>query len=184
MLAKKHFLIVILIYILSSCVQAVLGQGGGSPQSAVVWNHLVNTTATGNTLRKTSGCDGCADAGATSQQAIASGDGYFEFTVSSVACQRFAGLSKGNDGTGWTEIDFAFRLWGSDDLDVQENGVYRSLGATYAVGDVLRVAVEGDVVKYYKNGVLPYTSTVAPCLPAPGRYFAPEHQQHCRQCCD
>jgi hypothetical protein len=132
---------------------------------SVIWTNLVNATATGNTLQKTSGCDGCPDAGATSQQAIASGDGYFEFTVSSVAGQRFAGLSNGNDGTSWTEIDFAFRLWGSGDLDVQENGVYRSLGATYAVGDVLRVAVEGGVVKYYKNGTLTYTSTVAPVYP-------------------
>ncbi|MCA1614554.1 MAG: hypothetical protein LC795_09850 [Acidobacteria bacterium] len=131
-----------------------------------MWINLVNTTATGNNLQKTSGCDGCADAGATSQQAITSGDGYFEFTVSSLVGQRFAGLSNGNGGTGWQEIDFAFRLWGaSGDLDVQENGTYRPLGATYAVGDVLRVAVEAGVVKYYKNGTLIYTSTVAPVYP-------------------
>jgi hypothetical protein len=62
MLAKKHFLMVVLLYILSGCLQAVMGQGDGSSQS-VVWTNLVNTTATGNTLQKTSGCDGCADAG-------------------------------------------------------------------------------------------------------------------------
>lgn len=138
---------------------------GPNTAQQVVWTNVFNATATGNTLQKTSGCDGCADAGATSQQAIASGDGHFEFTVSSVAGQRFAGLSNGSDGIGWTEIDFAFRLWGSGDLDIQENGVYRSLGATYAVGDVLRVAVQGGVVKYYKNGALLYTSTVAPVYP-------------------
>lgn len=104
MRTKIHSLIVVLLYILSGCLQAVMGQGGGSPQN-VVWTNLVNVTATGNTLQKTSGCDGCADAGATSEQAIASGDGYFEFTVPSVAGQRFAGLSNGNGGTGWQEID-------------------------------------------------------------------------------
>lgn len=104
MRTKIHSLIVVLLYILSGCLQAVMGQGGGSPQN-VVWTNLVNVTATGNTLQKTSGCDGCADAGATSEQAIASGDGYFEFTVPSVAGQRFAGLRNGNGGTGWQEID-------------------------------------------------------------------------------
>src|SRR5206468_892759 len=47
----------------------------------VVWINLVNVTAAGNSIQKTGGCDGCADAGATSQQQIASGDGYFEFAV-------------------------------------------------------------------------------------------------------
>ena len=161
---KKYFPIVFLLYILCGCVQHAIGQ---SPQN-VVWTNVVNATATGNTLQKTSGCAGCPDAGATSQQTITSGDGYMEFTVGAVAGQRFAGLSNDNPGTGWQEIDFAFRLWGNSgpgNLDVQENGTYRYLGATYVVGDVLRVAVESDVVKYYKNGVLLYTSTVAPVYP-------------------
>jgi hypothetical protein len=41
-----------------------LGQGGGSAQN-VVWTNVVNATATGNTLQKTSGCDGCPDEGST-----------------------------------------------------------------------------------------------------------------------
>ena len=32
-------------------------------------------------------------------------------------------------------------------------------------GDVFRIAVESGVVKYYKNGTLFYTSTVAPVYP-------------------
>ena len=165
MQVKKYLPIVTLLYILSGCVHAALGQG--SPQN-VIWTNVVNATATGNTLQKNSGCDGCADAGATSQQNIASGDGYMEFTVGALAGQRFAGLSNGNSGAGFTEIDFAFRLWGNSgpgNLDVQENGTYRFVGATYVVGDVLRVAVESGVVKYYKNGALLYTSTVAPVYP-------------------
>ena len=34
-----------------------------------------------------------------------------------------------------------------------------------AAGDVFKVAVDGATVKYYKNGVLVYTSTVAPTYP-------------------
>lgn len=73
MQVKKNFLKVVLLYLLSGCLQAALGQGGGSPEN-VVWTNVVNATATGNTLQKTSGCDGCPDAGATSQQTITSGE--------------------------------------------------------------------------------------------------------------
>lgn len=160
-------LIGLICSLLTFLTAPVVAQGGGSPQN-VVWTNVVNATATGNTLQKTAGCDGCLDAGATSQQTITSGDGYMEFTVGAVAGQRFVGLSNDNPGTGFQEIDFAFRLWGvaaSGNLDVQENGTYRYLGATYVAGDVLRVAVESGAVKYYKNGVLLYTSTVAPVYP-------------------
>ena len=162
MQVKRYFFIVVVLYTLSVCVPDAMGQG--SPQN-VVWTNVVNATATGNTLTKTGGCPDCPDAGATSQQTITSTGGYMEFTVGAVAGQRFVGLSNDNPGTGWPEIDFAFRLWGAGGLDVQENGTYRYLGAIYAAGDVLRVAVESGVVKYYKNGVLLYTSTVAPVYP-------------------
>ncbi len=39
------------------------------------------------------------------------------------------------------------------------------VATTYATGDKLRVAVEGGVVKYRKNGTLIYTNTVAPTYP-------------------
>lgn len=40
----------------------------------VVWTDPANVTAGGNSLEKTSGCDGCEDAGAVSQPQIVSGD--------------------------------------------------------------------------------------------------------------
>ena len=164
MSVKKYFSLAALLYLICGCAQYATAQ---SPQN-VIWTNVVNATATGNTLQKTSGCNGCPDAGATSQQTITSGDGYVEFTVGALTGQRFAGLSHDNPGTGWQEIDFAFRLWGNagpGNLDVEENGTYHNLSATYVVGDVLRVAVESGVVKYYQNGVLRYTSTVAPTYP-------------------
>jgi hypothetical protein len=48
---------------------------------------------------------------------------------------------------------------------VYEAGALRGTFGTYTTGDVLRVAVEGGVVKYRKNGTLLYTSTVAPTYP-------------------
>src|SRR5207244_2902505 len=61
----------------------------GGPQP-VTWTSAVyvSMTGNGNSLKKTGGCDGCADAGAISQQQIASGDGYVEFTASEPNTQR------------------------------------------------------------------------------------------------
>lgn len=47
---------------------------------------------------------------------------------------------------------------------MRENNVYRS-DTPIAAGDVFKVAVVGGVVKYSKNGVVFYTSTVAPTYP-------------------
>src|SRR5262249_1433710 len=55
----------------------------------VIWTNPVNATATLNSIQKTSGCDGCEDAGAISQQQILSGDGYLEFTASEATTVRF-----------------------------------------------------------------------------------------------
>ncbi|MBI4526179.1 MAG: fibronectin type III domain-containing protein [Deltaproteobacteria bacterium] len=135
----------------------------GPSVANVVWTNLVNVTATGNSLKKTSGCNGCADAGATSQQTIASGNGYVEFTAAETSTLRFLGLSNGNAGTTGGEIKFAIRLQ-SGWAEVRESGVYKK-NTTFATGDVFRIAVESGAVKYYKNGGLLYTSTVAPTYP-------------------
>jgi hypothetical protein len=49
-------------------------------QTAVTWGNLVNCAVTGTVLQKTAGCDGCQDAGASSQEQLSS-DGYVEFRV-------------------------------------------------------------------------------------------------------
>jgi hypothetical protein len=138
------------------------GGSGGSPQN-VVWTSLVNATATGNSLQKTSGCGGCADAGALSQQQIASGNGYVEFTATETTLLRFVGLSRGATGTDASSIVFAIRLQ-SGNAEVRESGSYRT-ETTCADGDVFRVAIESGVVKYYKNGAIFYTSATAPVYP-------------------
>ncbi|HTM11099.1 MAG TPA: Ig-like domain-containing protein [Verrucomicrobiae bacterium] len=133
----------------------------------VVWTSLINTTASGNSLQKTGGCDGCEDAGAASQQQILSGDGYVEFTASESNTNRTIGLSNGNPGVTRGEIAFGLQMWHvsyPSNLEVRENGNYQT-ATSYVPGDVFRIAVVSGVVKYYKNGVLFYTSTKAPVYP-------------------
>ena len=129
----------------------------------VVWINVVNATTTDNSLKKTSGCDGCQDAGAASQQQITSGNGYLEFMASETTTLRYAGLSNGNTGTSAAEIKFAVRLQ-SGFAEVRESGLYKA-DTSFVTGDVFRIAVESGVVKYYKNCTLFYTSTVAPVYP-------------------
>ena len=79
--------------------------------------------------------------GATSQQQLTAGDGYVQFTVGETNTFWLAGLGHDDEGTGYADIDFAFRFNGAGSADVLENGVYAGGDTPYAAGDVLRVAI-------------------------------------------
>jgi hypothetical protein len=130
----------------------------------VAWTDAVNVTVVGNSLRKTSNCRDCEDAGAISEQQVATGDGYVEFTVSETGTRRFIGLTTGNPGTNPNMIRFAISLWPSGGADIREYGIYAA-GTGYLPGDTFRIAIEAGTVRYYENGRLLYTSTLAPTYP-------------------
>jgi hypothetical protein len=121
----------------------------------VSWTSGSNVAVNGNSLVKTGGCSGCADAGAVSAQQISTGDGYVEFAGAGDGL-RFIGLSNGNNSTDPSEIKFALRLQGNT-AEVRENGGYRS-EVSFSSGDTLRVAVSGGNVEYSKNGSVFYSS--------------------------
>jgi len=131
---------------------------------SVVWSSLVNVTSTGSSLRKISGCDGCPDAGAVSQQQIASGNGYLEFTASETNSWRLIGFRSGNRGANQNEIRFAISLRPGGMAEVRELGMRRT-NTNYVRGDVFRIAVLAGTVRYYKNGRLLYISGLAPAYP-------------------
>lgn len=128
----------------------------------VSWTNIVNCTAKGNNLTKNSGEDW--HAGAISVETI-SGNGYVETTIAETNIYRMIGLSNGNTDSNYTDIDFAICPRSDGALAVYEKGTYKGTFGTYASGDVLRVAVENGVVKYYKNGTLLYTSSQTPVFP-------------------
>jgi len=121
---------------------------------AVTWTNTANVTVGGDVLQKTAGCNGCDDAGAVSVQFISSGDGYVEFTVGEANTVFFTGLSHGDTGTAYSDIDFAFRFNGAGSADVLENGVYAGGDTAYVAGDVFRVAIVNGKVQYSRNGVV------------------------------
>jgi len=146
----------LIVYALFMQSQIVIGQTGGTQN--VTWTtNSPDITITGNSLQKTSGCDGCTS-GATSQQSIAAGDGYVEFTAAETNTYRFCGLTNGNVNGDYNQIAFAIELTGGGTAEVRENNNYRSQ-TNYVTGDVFRVSIEGGVIKYYKNGVAFYTNS-------------------------
>lgn len=131
----------------------------------VVWTSKVNVTATGNSLRKTSGCDGCPDAGAVSQQSFTSGDGYVEFTATETNRLRFAGLSAGNAGTDYNNLKFSIKLTDFGVAEVREQNQAYRFEVKYQSGDIFRITLEAGRVRYYQNGRAFYTSSTAPTYP-------------------
>jgi hypothetical protein len=129
----------------------------------VNWTNVVNVTASNGELRKTGGCGGCADAGASSTQRITSGSGGVSFTTSDAQTLRVIGLGPGGAGTSANEITFALRLQNGT-AEVREAGVYKSEVA-FAAGDQLTVGIAAGAVQYSKNGAVFYTSAAAPTYP-------------------
>jgi hypothetical protein len=134
-------------------------------QQAVTWTGSQNVAVHGSSLAKSGGCHGCDDAGAISQQAIRSGDGFAEFTVGEDWSFYVGGLSRRSDGTGFGDIDFAIRLNGNGMADVVENGQYVGGDTPYRANDVFRIEVLNGRVRYLKNGQLMHVSQRAPVYP-------------------
>jgi hypothetical protein len=74
------------------------------------------------------------------------------------------GLSNGDTNQNWNDIDFALYTYGGT-LMVYEKGTLRGNFGSYSTGDKLRVSVEANVVKYWRNSTLLYSSLAIPSYP-------------------
>lgn len=126
------------------------------------WVDMAHVSATGRSVKKTSGCDGCFDASATSRRQIG-GNGYAEFTAMETTLIRMGGLARVGTEPQCENIDFGIRLQAGI-AEVRENGVYRA-DTTFVTGDVFRITVQASEVTYAKNGVVFYTSAARASSP-------------------
>jgi hypothetical protein len=140
----------------------LLSPSVASAQQDVIWTNIVNATASGNTLQKTSGCDGCQDSGGVSQQTIVSGTGEVQVSPGS-GKELYVGLSHATATPLLaTQIDYAFAVYPNNVCEIRELGTWKA-DCTFVAGDVLKVAIEpGPVVRYYRNGVAIYASSAVP----------------------
>jgi hypothetical protein len=131
----------------------------------VVWTDVAGALANGNNLTKNVS-DGWGNSGAVSTRALDSGDGYFEFTVNTNTGYWMCGLTAHHLNHNYPDIDFGFYLPGGEAIRIYEAGLQKYVSTvSVANGDHFKVAVEGGVVNYYRNGGLFYTSSVAPSYP-------------------
>ncbi|MDZ4822843.1 MAG: HYR domain-containing protein, partial [Flavobacteriales bacterium] len=124
------------------------------------WQTLAAITATGNDLLKT-GAAGLGNSNAFSLNDV-SNNGWVTMTVVETNTERYFGISAVDAGNGSGGIDYAIRLRSNGLLRMYENGTNMGDFGAYAANDVLRIAIENNVVRYYRNATLLYSSLVIP----------------------
>src|SRR5262249_4402192 len=120
-----------------------------------------NAAASGGTLRKTSGCDGCDDAGGVAAQALTASapNGYFAISTANSKDFMAAGVVTGAPALKMTAIPQPIRFNGGN-AEVYEGGAWNA-GTTYAAGDVFQLAINSGQIAYQKNGTTFFTSPLA-----------------------
>jgi len=133
-----------------------------SAATAVAWTGLVNASASGSTLTKTSGCGTCYDGGGFSQQQLTAGT--ISFTVAP-GTDLVVGVSRDTSTSTNYAIDYAFHFYSTNTWDIREGGIYKTEGLS-AGGDQYSISINAGVVTYSRNGSVVYTSKT----PASGVY--------------
>jgi len=125
----------------------------------ITWTQGVNVTISGNSL--TSSGASTWNSGAFSSQSLAANiNGYIEMTVQETNTHRMLGFSSDNPDAYWSSIEYALYLVANAQIYIYENGAGRGYYTSYATGDIVGLRRDGGVIKYYKNGVVFYTSTI------------------------
>jgi hypothetical protein len=138
----------------------LLGDWGGRQVS---WTSLVSASEGANgALAKPSGSSNW-NAGAISNETVLEeiGDfGFFETRVPENDKKMAFGLSKGNSGTLFSDIDFALFTGSDGTLRVYEGGAEKHNHGSFESGDLLRMEVHpmDNKVHYFRNDVEFYVS--------------------------
>ena len=128
----------------------------------VLWTNAASVSVSGGSLTKTG--SGGWNGGASSTSSF-TGDGWMEFSAAETTTDRVAGLSNGDSSQADTDVDYGIWLKSDGTVAVLEAGVNRGAFGSYAGGDRFRVEVSSGAVKYRKNGVVIYSSTITPTFP-------------------
>lgn len=123
----------------------------------IQWHATQNVTLSSGRITKTSGCDGCADAGGVSVQRLDAGPATLEFTVQSFAPLMFVGFTRSQSIPKAKALLLGLRFQNGS-AEVRENNVYRA-DVDYVQGDRFSISIDGNQVKYARNGVVFHTST-------------------------
>ncbi|MDP1930780.1 MAG: hypothetical protein Q8L60_04925 [Gammaproteobacteria bacterium] len=126
---------------------------------ATVWQATRNVTVSSKRIVKTSGCEGCADAGAVSLQRVASGNATLEFTVDSTVPLMYVGFTRTQSVPNAKALLYALSFQ-QGIAEVREKGVYRA-DIRFQKGDRFSISIVAGKVRYARNGTVFYTSSLA-----------------------
>lgn len=131
----------------------------------VVWQNLVNASASGNNITVSGTNNEVFDAGGLSVNTVKN-NGWVTMVIDETNTERIFGLSNAPSTTpGFSRAQFGFYLMSGGAFRIYESGNYRWGDGTYAQNDVFKIIVEQSVVKYYQNSTLIYTSALTPTTP-------------------
>ncbi|AUC77565.1 RHS repeat domain-containing protein [Olleya sp. Bg11-27] len=125
----------------------------------ITFKNEINITSNGATVIKSGGDNTLWDAGANTLQVI-SGDGAIQFKAMQNNKSLMTGLSSHCSvaSAGYDYIDYAIYLHENGSYYIYESGNYIGNFGSYATNDTFKVERVGSQIKYFKNGVLFYTS--------------------------
>src|SRR5690606_7307073 len=131
----------------------------------VMWQANIpeNIEINGNTVTKTNGYN-TSNGGVFSQNAVTN-NGYFEFQTGELNSRKMVGLSSADGGNSESSIQFAFYIEYGGSLRIYENGSWRAGVGNINTDDKMRIHIDNNVVKYYRNNELLYVSDNVPNLP-------------------
>ena len=123
----------------------------------VIFTNAANVTISTNNLIKSSG--GSYWNGGASSTQFFGGDGGVRCTA--ITGDTFIGLSYRDVDQNYTSINYGLYMDVRNDIYIYENGSQiNGIFTTYIDGDICSIERVSNVVKYYKNGSLLYTSSI------------------------
>ncbi|SKC59371.1 SprB repeat-containing protein [Ohtaekwangia koreensis] len=132
----------------------------------VYWNDLRNVavTAAGGLTKNGSTASFFDAGGISSNRLLANENGSIETVINRTSGGQnyyFLGLTRFNNSAGNTNIDYAFYLHPEGYFYIVENNVYRNR-VSFREGNVLKIAREGSLIKYYVDGEVVRTVSTDP----------------------
>lgn len=142
---------------------------GPSGLPVLQWTSVKGIQMSGDSvLRTIAYAQGYADAGAASTTALpANTDGWVEALSGELTRVKTLGLSSSATYTNPTAVEYALQL-NNDNVQLYENGVQTTYLGKHTVNSIIKIAREGNQVKYYVDGVLKHTSST----PSTGALYA------------
>jgi hypothetical protein len=131
----------------------------------VSFTNLINAVATGNDIEKVA--DNLAEdynAGAISVNSVYN-NGYVETSILQLGTSRAFGLSISNSDPLKSSILYGIEIQNGNRLQIFEGASNRGGSIPCSLNDVIRIAIEQNVVNYYHNSTLLYTSLITPTPP-------------------